>query len=322
MSSATRRRACAQGPGRKPGTQARASWLHGRPPRHRGTQSAVARYAPVMVDDSRIALRAGPAEAILDPGAGGRIAAIRVDGVDLLVTRGDGPLLWGAYPMVPWAGRMRDGLLRWGADVHVLPTALLPPHAIHGTLVEAAWEVGRVDDAMAVLEAPLGPAWPFGGRAVHRVTLTEASLAARLEIHADDRPFPAIAGWHPWFPRTLRGPAGAVGDPVQLDVRAGGMLRRGDDYLPTGEVVPVSAQPWDDCFVRVSSPPVVRWPGAFEITIESDAAYWVVYTEHADGVCVEPQTGPPNGLNTGDFTLVEPGRPLIASMTLRWRRLG
>jgi galactose mutarotase-like enzyme len=79
--------------------------------------------------------------------------------------------------------------------------------------------------------------------------------------------------------------------------------------------------PWDDCFVDVTSPPVVRWPGALEITIESDATYWVVYTENADGVCVEPQTGPPNGLNTGDYTLVEPGRPLVASMTLRWRRL-
>ena len=67
---------------------------------------------------------------------------------------------------------------------------------------------------------------------------------------------------------------------------------------------------------------MVRWPGAFEIALESDAAYWVVYTEDAAGVCVEPQTGPPNGLNTGPFTLVEPGRPLIASMTLRWRRLG
>jgi aldose 1-epimerase len=270
-----------------------------------------------------VTLRCGPAEAVLDPGAGGRIAALRVDGVDLLVTHGAGPLAWGAYPMVPWAGRLREGLLHWDRVVHALPTDLLPPHAIHGTLVEAAWGVAApAGEAEATLEAPLGATWPFGGRAVHRVTLTATSLTATLEVHADERTFPAIVGWHPWFPRTLRGPAGAIGGAVEVDVRASGMLERGDDYIPTGAVVPVPRGALDDCLVGVTRAPVVRWPGAFEITIESDAAYWVVYTQHADGVCVEPQTGPPNGLNTGDFTLVEPGRPLVASMTLRWRRLG
>ncbi len=270
-----------------------------------------------------VTLHVGPAEAILDPGSGGRIAALRVDGVDLLVTRGDGPLTWGAYPMVPWAGRLRDGLLRWGGTLHALATDLLPPHAIHGTLVEVPWQVAaRAGDAEATLGAPLGATWPFGGRAVHRVTLAATSLTATLEVHAEDRPFPAIVGWHPWFPRTLRGPGGAAGGPVEVDVRASGMLERGDDYIPTGAVVPVPPGPLDDCLVGVTQPPAVRWPGAFEIAIESDAAYWVVYTQHADGVCVEPQTGPPNGLNTGDFTLVEPGRPLVASMTLRWSRLG
>jgi galactose mutarotase-like enzyme len=206
--------------------------------------------------------------------------------------------------------------------VYALPTRLLPPHAIHGTLVEAAWDTDLpAGDSAAALEAPLGGSWPFGGRAVHRVALTMDSLTATLEVHADERPFPAIVGWHPWFRRTLRGPAGAAGGQVEIELRADGMLARGNDYLPTGEVVPVPPGPWDDCFVGVSSPPVVRWPGALEVALESDAAYWVVYTEQAEGVCVEPQTGPPNGLNTGQFTLVETGRPLVVSLTLRWHRL-
>jgi galactose mutarotase-like enzyme len=273
-----------------------------------------------------VTLRAGSAEATVDPGAGGRVAALRVDGLDVLVTHGYGPLAWGAYPMVPWAGRLRDGLLRFDGATYPLPTSLLPPHAIHGTLVEAAWETlpavgSAAATPTAVLRAPLGAAWPFGGHAVHRVALAADSLTLTLEVHADARPFPAIAGWHPWFRRALRGPAGTESGPVELVLRAGGMLLRGEDGLPTGVVGPVPPGPWDDCFVDVTSPPVVRWPGALEITIESDATYWVVYTENADGVCVEPQTGPPNGLNTGDYTLVEPGRPLVASMTLRWRRL-
>ena len=270
----------------------------------------------------QLVLHAGSSEAVVDPAAGGRIAALRVQGIDLLVTQGDGPLAWGAYPMVPWAGRLRDGWLRWNGAAHTLPSHLIPPHAIHGTLVEAPWtaQASAAGDSV-VMEAVLGRPWPFGGRAVHRVTLAEQALTATLEVHADTQPFPAIVGWHPWFRRALHGPDGPVGGPAEVRLNARGMLRRGDDYLPTGEVVPVPPGPWDDCFVGVSVPPVVRWPGAFEIAVESDAPYWVVYTEHADGVCVEPQTGPPNGLNTGEYTLVEPGRPLVASMTLRWRRL-
>ena len=40
----------------------------------------------------------------------------------------------------------------------------------------------------------------------------------------------------------------------------------------------------------------------------------------AQALCVEPQTAPPDALNTGP-AIVEPGRPLIAEMTWTWRSL-
>jgi len=274
--------------------------------------------------NSRVALRAENVEAVLDPAAGGRIASLRVDGLELLVTEGWGPLAWGCYPMVPWAGRVRDGVLRWRGEEHRLPTDVLPPHAIHGTLLETAWEIVDAGPNTAAMAAALGPPWPFGGRAVHRVELTPAGLRAQLEVHAGNRPMPAIVGWHPWFPRVLRDPAGvAVGEPVIVDLAAGGMLRRGADGLPDGAVVrPIPPEPWDDCFIDVAGTPGVHWPGALEVRIESDAPCWVVYTEREEGVCVEPQTGPPNGLNTDEHAVVQPGAPLVAAMTIRWRRLG
>ena len=279
-------------------------------------------YHPAM--SSRIALRAESVEAVLDPGAGGRIASLRVHGLELLVTERAGPLLWGCYPMAPWAGRLRDGVLRWRGAEHRLPTDLLPPHAIHGTLLETAWEVVDAGPDTATLAAGLGAPWPFGGRAVHRVTLSPGGLRAELEVHADDRPMPVIVGWHPWFARLLRDPAGtAVGEPVVVDLEAGGRLRRGADGLPDGTVVrSIPPEPWDDCFVDVAGAPGVHWPGALGVLIQSDAPCWVVYTEDASGVCVEPQTGPPDGLNTGEHALVEPGAPLVAAMTIGWRRLG
>ncbi len=46
----------------------------------------------------------------------------------------------------------------------------------------------------------------------------------------------------------------------------------------------------------------------------------VVYDEQAEAVCVEPQTGPPDGLNTHP-RLVTPLEPLEASTTWTWTRL-
>jgi aldose 1-epimerase len=272
----------------------------------------------------RISLRSGAAEAVVDPRAGGRIATLRVDGLDLLVTEGWGPLAWGCYPMAPWAGRIRDGLLRWRGEEHRFPAHLLPPHAIHGTLLETAWEVVGAGRAEATLAADLVAPWPYGGRVVHRVRLDEAALRAELEVHAADRAMPAIVGWHPWFPRVLRGGDGApVGGAVEVDLPAGGMLLRGPDGIPTGEIGrPIPPGPWDDCFVDLARSPVVRWPGALEVTIASDAPFWVVFTEREEGVCVEPQTGPPNGLNTAEHAVVEPGRPLAAGMSITWSTTG
>jgi aldose 1-epimerase len=33
--------------------------------------------------------------------------------------------------------------------------------------------------------------------------------------------------------------------------------------------------------------------------VESDAPWWVVYTEDTEGVCIEPQTAPPDAANLG-----------------------
>jgi aldose 1-epimerase len=35
------------------------------------------------------------------------------------------------------------------------------------------------------------------------------------------------------------------------------------------------------------------------LDIESDAPTWIVYTEDTEGVCIEPQTAPPDAANLG-----------------------
>ena len=45
--------------------------------------------------------------------------------------------------------------------------------------------------------------------------------------------------------------------------------------------------------------PAVVYDGVARIDIECDAPWWVVYTEDPDGICVEPQTAPPDAANLG-----------------------
>ena len=266
------------------------------------------------VPRGRVTLRSpdGHTEAVIDAEAGGRVARLRIRDLDVILTEGFGAIAWGAYPMVPWAGRLRDGRFEWdGRTIAVERT--MPPNAIHGTALYRPWRVTDARPSAVTLEVDLAPAWPLGGRAVHRVELDDDELRAILEVDATDRPMPAIVGWHPWFPRRL-----ARGGELELDFRPTAMLVRGDDHLPTGAVVDPPPGPWDDAFTGVVAPPRLRWPGAISVEIRSDAPYWVVYTEQPHAIAVEPQTGPPNGLATGDATIVEPGRPLVASMAIAW----
>ena len=258
----------------------------------------------------RLELSAPGVTAVVDLVAGGRIASLIVSGRELIKTSGVGPISWGSFPMVPFAGRVRDGVLTVDGDSHRLPQGL-PPHAIHGTVYVRPWTV--VGDTTIATE--LGPDWPFRGRAVQRFELGPDHLTCRLELHADE-PMPASIGWHPWFMRHLDG----VDAPLELELDAGAMLVRDASGIATDETVVPGPGPWDDCFLDLRRPPVVRWPGFLELTVESDCPAWVVYTVPEDAVCVEPQTAPPDAVNTHPTT-VRPGEPLIAEMTWRWRTL-
>ena len=253
-----------------------------------------------------ITLTAGDATAAVDPLAGGRLASLVVGGQERLVTEADGPTLWGCFPMAPWAGRVREGRFRWAGVEHQLPLRL-PPHAMHGTVLDRPWSVVAEEGRRVALEIDLGPDWPWPGRAVQDLRLSPNRLDLLLEVHADDEPFPASCGWHPWFRR-----------PVELDLEAESLWRRDPTGLPTGELVPAprSTSGLDDCLTGLRRPPRLRWPDGVEIEVSSSCEHWVVFTEPDHAVCVEPQTGPPDALNLAPR--VAGPEPLVATASFRW----
>ncbi len=64
----------------------------------------------------------------------------------------------------------------------------------------------------------------------------------------------------------------------------------------------------------------LTWPEQFELSVKSRSEWVVVYDEQDEAVCVEPQSGPPNGLNTAP-RLVTPIDPLEMGAVWSWTRL-
>jgi aldose 1-epimerase len=261
------------------------------------------------VSNDDITLTAGDAEATVQPGNGGRIGGLRVGGLELL-RQGEH---FGCFPMVPWCGRMRDGRFRDGATVHQMPLNS-PPHAIHGTARDGAWRTARTSANEAVITYDLVEPWPYPGRVTQVVALAEDALTLTMSVETYESSFPAQIGWHPWFNRNLGR------EDARLDFHPAWQEERGDDHLPTGHRIAPRPGPWDDCFGMPDGlDATLTWPGQLELRVTSPVQWVVVYDEQEAAVCVEPQTGPPDGLNTHPH-LVTPLEPLEATTTWTWRR--
>jgi aldose 1-epimerase len=238
----------------------------------------------------------------IEPVHGGRLAQITADGVDLLVERGGpaaGVLAWGSYPMVPWAGRVRDGQFVFRGRRYELPRSM-GAHAIHGVGFISAWEVGRVDERSIELRLtlPSDARWPFGGIARQIISVDDTSVRLELQVTATESAFPASVGWHPWFRKPTR---------LRFDPTA--MFRRDRHHITVDELVEVPPGPWDDCFVN--DRPVGAEIDGRTLRLTSDCTTWVVYDEPTHATCIEPQTGPPDALNIRQH-VVEPGDSLSA----------
>ncbi|QIS22843.1 aldose 1-epimerase [Nocardia terpenica] len=263
------------------------------------------------VPDEELHLSAGDARLTVNA-ATGRVANFRLGDIEVLRTGAR----FGSFPMAPWCGRMRNGELRWEGTTYQLPRTA-EPHAIHGTVRDHPWEVVEHSETALVLAQELREPWPFRGRVTQSFDLAPDSAAFRMTVESASDPFPAQVGWHPWFQRRLT----PTGKDVEIDFTPGWQEERGADYLPTGNHIAPLPGPWDDCFgmpdgVRVT----LTWPETLQLTITSPTRWLVVYDLPPETVCVEPESGPPNGLNTTPRP-VTPTNPLEADMTWRWHSL-
>jgi aldose 1-epimerase len=273
----------------------------------RGDGDGDAALAPVAVGPL-LAIADGELEVTVAPQAGGRLAQIRCDGVDwLLGPDGDAPpmIAWGCFPMVPWAGRLRDGRFRFDDRDVQLPRSL-GAHAIHGVGFGLPWTVeARFPRHLELsLQLPTDARWPFGGRCRQRIEVAGRRLRLQLEVQADALAMPVELGWHPWF-RT----------PERLHFNPIAMYPRDGDGIAVRPLCAPKPPPLDDCFVNDDA--VLLEAAGHRLRLTSDCRHWVLFDGHPGATCLEPQTGPPDAFNLEPRSL-QPGETLQAQFLLEW----
>ncbi len=260
------------------------------------------------MDQLKISCRGAKATVDLQ---GGRLASLEIEGNEVLVTDGPKPTRWGSFPMVPWCGRLPEGRLDYADNVYEFPMTN-PGFANHGLVHLQEWSVIQHSDSVLKIGTQLDSPWVFGGAVTQRFEMDDNAMLIEVQVEAGEWAMPVMAGWHPWFRRQLD-----VGEQAELRVEPGRQYQLDDRQVPTGALVEVGPQPWDDCFVDLSAPPTISWPGAFDLTISSSFDHWVIFTEPEHAICVEPQSGPPNEINRSPH-IISPGERFCGWMGVTW----
>ncbi len=221
---------------------------------------------------------------------GGRISSIKWHGYEFALGYRENPMNWGWFAMAPWAGRIKKGLVKDGNGIEfILPTQWDPPHAEHGYGFVSSWNSTGPNSSRLNMPSPYSPA-----HAEQMIEVEGNTMKWSLNYFANGCTLPAWVGFHPWIPKQI-----GEDNKVELDFSPTKMLQRGEDGIPTGELIDAPMRPWDDAFFGVTSPPTMCWGDVARLEITSSVPWWVVYDEDPLAICVEPQTAPPDAANLG-----------------------
>jgi len=253
----------------------------------------------------------GPATTTVDANSGARIGSFAVNGIELLGHSSSkntaAAFRSGCFVMAPYAGRVA-GVFNWMGANYRLPISA-PPHAARGLVADVPW----IGDRTGTYRCALDDRLPFGGWVTQPVRCDQRGLTVHVSVGNDERAMPVNVGLHPWFRRRI------AKDQVRLDLDIDRSTSADGERSTLQERLLLSseARPSSTCVVATAEQPVLRWGDRLALTLDSNAAFWVVYDGDAGGLCVEPQTAPPNALRAGDFTVASPGKPVTLSLYTR-----
>lgn len=152
----------------------------------------------------------------IDLDQGARLASVQWRGLEFVLPFRGQSYTWGWFVMAPFAGRIRDGMIRNSKGMKFqLPNNIDPPHALIGGVASSSWE--DIGNGAQYLELPS----PFNGASVkQRFELLDNALRWSLDYNSADCDLPVTLGFHPWFPRDI-----GKGEPAEIIFRAKKCLR-------------------------------------------------------------------------------------------------
>lgn len=267
----------------------------------------------------KVVLSRGELNAVIYPEDGCRLASLQAFGYELL--RQWNPqrraFQYGSFPMIPWVGRMGGAELKFEGKSYALPMNKAP-HALHGMACFGPWQIVETSGNIALFSLELKKPWPWAGKVIQRFELSDNALLISLTVETAGERFPAAAGWHPWFVKwtgdadyVTQAPIGNSEEQLQITFNADWQEEPGNDELPTGQRITPQPGPWDDCFgFNGGMSSSLLWPGKLRLNMSSAASSMVIFDKQPDAACVEPLSGPPNGVNTAP-TIVTKDKPLL-----------
>ena len=175
---------------------------------------------------------------------------------------------------------------------------------MHGFVLDNEWRIHDKTDSSVTLRCELADPWPWRGNLFHIISVHDWKLRMELSFAARHEQ-PMMLGWHPWFPK-----------PCGFTTEFGTMYERGGDGIPTGRLVRPSEEDIDDCFADALDDPTVR-VGDVRLSLHSNCSHWVVYDRAEHGICIEPQSGPPNAANDSPH-VVQAGSEMRRWFEIRW----
>jgi len=253
-----------------------------------------------------LSLKSGGAVCDLLPEVGGAVGRFAIDGHDILRPTRAGETAvrqTGCFPLVPFFGRIRNGLVDFrGEHLALPPDPGFEPNAIHGHGWRKPWRVEESGaDAATLAYEHRADAWPWDYAAQQRLELTPESLRVTLTLtNRSVRTMPYSIGFHPYFPR--------AGETV-LRADVAGIWLADAEITPTERAVPnalldlangarLDAAPFVDNTHFGWSHLATIVQRDFSVEIASDADFLHVFLPK-DGAffCAEPVTAMPDAFN-------------------------